>query len=78
MFFDFLLIQLVIGPCNVLVWRGAWELYDRIFGMDGLTTGPLLFLAGFLLSIPTILFVIGLLIVLAYDASTSNPYRAIV
>ena len=56
MFFDFLLIQLVIGPCNVLVWRGAWELYDRIFGMDGLTTGPLLFLAGFLLSIPTILF----------------------
>ena len=52
---DFLLIQLVIGPCNVLVWRGAWELYDRIFGVKNLRSGPYLFLAGFLLSIPIIL-----------------------
>jgi hypothetical protein len=28
-------------------------------------------------SLPTILFVIGLLTIIAYDASTSNPYRAI-
>jgi hypothetical protein len=28
-------------------------------------------------SIPSILFVVGLLIILAYDASSSNPWRAI-
>ena len=55
LFLDFLLIQLVIGPCNVMVWRGAWELYDRIFGVENLEFGPYLFLAGFLLSIPVIL-----------------------
>ena len=55
MLLDFFLIQLVIGPCNVMMWRGAWELYDRIFGVDDLKYGPYLFLAGFLLSIPLIL-----------------------
>jgi hypothetical protein len=29
------------------------------------------------ISIPSILFVVGLLIILAYDASSSNPLRAI-
>ena len=38
-----------------MVWRGAWELYDRIFGVENLKSGPYLFLAGFLLSIPVIL-----------------------
>ena len=28
---DFLLVQLVIGPFTVAIWRGAWELYDDIF-----------------------------------------------
>ena len=55
LFVDFFLIQLAIGPCNVLMWRGAWELYDRIFGVDNLKAGPYLFLAGCILSIPVIL-----------------------
>ena len=28
---DFLLVQIVIGPFTVAIWRGAWELYDDIF-----------------------------------------------
>ena len=28
---DFLLIQLVVGPFTVCIWRGAWEFYDFIF-----------------------------------------------
>ena len=51
---DFLLIQLVIGPSNVLVWRGAWELYIRMFGAEG-RNAPLLILAGLTLSLLVIL-----------------------
>ena len=28
---DFLLIQLVVGPFTVCIWRGAWKSYDYIF-----------------------------------------------
>ena len=28
---DFLLVQIVIGPFTVAIWRGAWELYDDLF-----------------------------------------------
>ena len=28
---DFLLVQVVIGPFTVAIWRGAWELYDELF-----------------------------------------------
>ena len=50
---DFFLIQLLIGPCNVLIWRGGWELYDLVFGVDN---GIGLFISGLLLSIPLIIF----------------------
>ena len=32
---DFLLVQIVIGPFTVAIWRGAWELYDDIFLVRG-------------------------------------------
>ena len=32
---DFLLVQIVIGPFTVAIWRGAWELYDDIFLVCG-------------------------------------------
>ena len=28
---DFLLIQFIIGPFTVCIWRGAWRLYDEFF-----------------------------------------------
>ena len=56
---DFFLIQLFIGPCNVLIWRGGWELYDLIFG-ENLNTGIILFILGVLLSIPVIIYSLNL------------------
>ena len=56
---DFVMIQLFIGPCNVLIWRGGWELYDLIFG-ENLYTGIILFVLGLLLSIPVIIYSLNL------------------
>jgi len=56
---DFVMIQLFIGPCNVLIWRGGWELYDLIFG-ENLYTGIILFILGLLLSIPVIIYSLNL------------------
>ena len=56
---DFFMIQLFIGPCNVLIWRGGWELYDHIFGHN-LYTGIGLFFFGLFLSIPLIIYSINI------------------
>lgn len=56
---DFLLIQLIIGPFTVCIWRGAWEFYDWVFGkiIDGVFYGGLLaFLLGFVLATVIALF----------------------
>ena len=52
---DFFIIQLFIGPCNVLIWRGGWELYNYIFG-DTIITGIGLFIFGVFLSIPIVVY----------------------
>ena len=67
---DFLFIQLVLGPFNVMIWRGGWEIYDEIFKTNTVTvkerypevsekntvTGIIVFLAGFTISIPLVFF----------------------
>jgi len=55
MVLDFFLIQLIIGPCSVLIWRGGWEFFDYIFGMN-FYTGIGLFFFGLLSSIPVIIY----------------------
>jgi len=52
---DFFIIQLFIGPCNVLIWRGGWNLYNYIFG-ETFTTGIGLFIFGVFLSIPIVVY----------------------
>jgi hypothetical protein len=52
---DFFLIQLLIGPCNVLIWRGGWELYNHVLGIN-LYNGIILFFLGLFLSIPLIIY----------------------
>ena len=52
---DFFLIQFLIGPFTVCIWRGAWELYDElfqtIFGKNRPTVGGVCFGSGFVISV---------------------------
>lgn len=57
---DFFLVQIVIGPFTVFIWRGAWELYDQIFqnivGKSRWSVGWICFLSGFLISVHVVVF----------------------
>jgi hypothetical protein len=57
---DFLLVQVVIGPFTVAIWRGAWELYDELFlnllGDDRMLVGSVCFISGFLVSVLVAVF----------------------
>ena len=57
---DFVLIQFVIGPFTVCVWRGAWEFYDwlfyKLFQCCPFYIGLLCFNLGFLISVFIALF----------------------
>jgi len=68
---DFLLIQFVIGPFTVCVWRGAWEFYDwsfyKIFQCCPFYIGLLCFSLG---------FVISVLVALSYKETDSLAKRA--
>ena len=78
---DFFLIQLLIGPCNVLIWRGGWELYDLVFGVDR-NNGIGLFISGLLLSIPLIIFSSNLSIfandILTDETHGSGSFRYVI
>jgi len=57
---DFCLVQFLIGPCTVCIWKGAWGLYDTLFemllGTDARLVGTVCFLIGFFISVIAAVF----------------------